>query len=79
MSSAFQERREKMQDVPQQVEEILGVDRRQFPPPQDASAITEEAKEVQDRIDTYKIQHGLKRITVVELLGLLEELGYRRA
>jgi len=32
----------------------------------------------QNVIDTYKIERRLKRITVVELLGLLENLGYRR-
>jgi hypothetical protein len=40
--------------------------------------MTAAAVELQDAIDTYKIQRRLKRITVVELLGLLDELGYRR-
>jgi len=79
MASAFQERRENVAEVPKQVEEVLGVDRRQFPPPEDPSTVTKEAQQLMDRIDAYKIERGLKRITVVELLNLLEELGYRRA
>jgi hypothetical protein len=78
MAKAFEDRRHLASEVPEQVEEILGVDRRQFPPPEDPSTVTEEAAELQDTIDTYKIQNGLKRITVVELLGLVEKLGYRR-
>lgn len=78
MAKAFEDRRQLAREVPEQVEEILGVDRRQFPPPDDASTVTAQAAELQDAIDTYKIQNGLKRITVVDLLGLLERLGYRR-
>jgi len=79
MAKAFDDRRQLAGDVPEQVEVALGVDRRQFPPPDDLAAVTEEAMELQDAIDTYKIRRRLKRITVVELLGLLDQLGYRRA
>jgi hypothetical protein len=78
MAKAFEDRRLLAGEVPEQVEEILGVDRRQFPPPENTSTVTAQAAELQDAIDTYKIQNGLKRITVVELLALLDKLGYRR-
>jgi hypothetical protein len=78
MAKSFEDRRQLAGDVPEQVEEECGVDRRQFPPPEDPSTMTAAAVELQDAIDTYKIQRRLKRITVVELLGLLDELGYRR-
>jgi len=78
MAAAFEDRRQLAGDVPEQVEAALGVDRRQFPPPDDPETMTEEAAELQNAIDTYKIERHLKRITVVELLGLLDGLGYRR-
>ena len=77
MATAFENRRQLAGDVPEQVEAALGVDRRQFPPPDDPETVTEAAAELQKVIDTYKIERRLKRITVVELLGLLENLGYR--
>lgn len=52
--------------------------RRQFPTPEDAEAVPPAAKELQRAIDVYKMEHGLKRISVVELLGVLEKLGYHR-
>jgi hypothetical protein len=51
-------------------------DRRQFPPPEDPSALTTAAVQLQEAIDNYKIERGLARITVPELIGLLEQLGY---
>jgi len=78
MAKAFDDRRQGAGNVPEQVEAALGLDRRQFPPPEDPATMTDEAMELQDAIDSYKIERHLKRITVVELLGLLETLGYRR-
>jgi len=78
MANEFEDRRQQAGEVPGQVAEALGIDRRQFPPPDDPSCMTAEAVELQDAIDTYKIERRLKRITVVELIGLLEDLGYRR-
>lgn len=54
------------------------MDRRQFPTPEDPEAVPPAAKELQWAIDVYKMEHGLKRISVVELLGVLEKLGYHR-
>ena len=54
------------------------MDRRQFPTPEDTEAVPPAAKELQWAIDVYKMEHGLKRISVVELLGVLEKLGYHR-
>jgi len=79
MAKTSEDRRQHAGDVPEQVEAALGVDRRRFPLPADPATVTPEAAELQDAIDTYKIQRRLKRITVVELLGLMENLGYRRA
>ncbi len=78
MAKAFDDRRRGTGNVFEQVEEARGVDRRQFPPPDDPSSMTTEAVELQNAIDAYKIQRRLTRITVVELLGLLDQLGYRR-
>lgn len=78
MATAFENRRQFAGNVPEQVEAALGADRRQFPPPDDQETVTDAAVELQGAIDTYKIDRRLKRITVVELLGLLENLGYRR-
>ena len=78
MANEFEDRRQQAGDFPEQVAEATGVDRRQFPPPEDPSTVTPEAVELQDAIDTYKIHRRLKRITVVELIGLLDNLGYRR-
>jgi len=77
MAHAFTERRHAVSDLPEQAE-VTGIDRRQFPPPADPQSVSPEAWDLQDAIDTYKIARGLKRITVVELLGLLQDLGYRR-
>lgn len=77
MAHAFTNRRHEVSDVPKQAE-ALGIDRRQFPPPASSENVPEAAWELQDAIDTYKMARGLKRITVAELLGLLEKLGYRR-
>ena len=54
-------------------------DPRQFPTPADPESVPPAARELQWAIDVYKMKHGLKRISVVELLGVLEQLGYRRA
>jgi len=53
-------------------------ERRQFPTPKDPEAVSPDAKELQWAIDVYKMEHGLKRISVTELLGVLERLGYHR-
>jgi len=55
-----------------------GTDRRQFPTPEDTEAVPPAAKELQWAIDVYKMEHSLKRISAVELLGVLEKLGYHR-
>jgi len=75
MARAFTDRRHEVGDPPDQAE-ALGIDRRQFPPPADPESVPEAAWELQQAIDAYKMARGLKRITVVELLGLLEDLGY---
>jgi hypothetical protein len=49
---------------------------RQFPPP--LEPLPPAAAELQWAIDVYKMEHGLKRISMLELLGVLEELGYHR-
>ena len=53
-------------------------ERRQFPAPKTPEDISPAAKELQWAIDVYKMERGLKRISVGELLGVLEELGYHR-
>jgi len=78
MASGFLERREQADDTQGPVPEATGIDRRQFPPPADPATVTPEAQQLQNAIDTYKFQRRLKRITVVELLGILESLGYSR-
>jgi len=56
-----------------------GADRRQFPPPADPVALSAAARRVQDAIDEYKLQKGLARISVEELVGILTKLGYHEA
>ncbi|HUU91881.1 MAG TPA: hypothetical protein VM238_11820 [Phycisphaerae bacterium] len=53
-------------------------DPRQFPTPADPESVPPAAKELQWAIDIYKMEHGLKRISVAEMLGVLETLGYHR-
>ena len=53
-------------------------ERRQFPPPRNPEDASPAAEELQWAIDVYKMEHGLKRISVAEMLGVLETLGYHR-
>jgi len=78
MARAFTDRRHVVGELPDQAQ-ALGIDRRQFPPPADPESVPEAARELQQAIDAYKMARGLKRISVEELLGLLEDLGYTRA
>ena len=59
--------------------ERRGGDRRQFPAPATAAALSEAARRVQAAIDEYKLQKGLARISVDELVGILTKLGYHEA
>ena len=54
------------------------LDRRQFPRPEDIDIVLPAAKELLWAIDVFKMEHGLQRISITELLGVLEELGYHR-
>ena len=54
-------------------------DRRQFPPPHDAAAVSAPGRELIKAIDAYKKDRGLLRISVDELLDVMSSLGYRRA
>ena len=53
-------------------------DRRQFPPPLDPRAVSDGERELQQAIDAYKRVRGLKRISVGQLLAVLEDLSYQR-
>jgi len=53
-------------------------DRRQFPPPDDPDKVSAAARELQRAIDAHKKERGLKRLSVDQLLGLMEQMGYRR-
>ncbi len=53
-------------------------DRRQFPVVADGDP-TEEEVRVHRAIDRYKRERGLKRISMADLMDVLEELGYRKA
>jgi len=53
-------------------------ERRQFPTPRNSESVSPAAKELQWAIDVYKMERGLKRIPVADLLGVLEKLGYHR-
>jgi len=54
-------------------------DRRQFPPPDDPDKVSAAARELQRTIDAYKKERGLNRLSIDQLLGLMEQMGYRRA
>jgi len=54
-------------------------DRRQFPPSSPDDGPSPAARELLTVIDRFKIQRGLTRISVDQLLGLMEQMGYRRA
>jgi hypothetical protein len=54
-------------------------DRRQFPPLEDPDAVSLAARHVQAAVDQFKIEHGLPRISMDQLLGVLQQLGYRQA
>ena len=53
-------------------------DRRQFPPPEDPARVTDEERQLQRAVDAFKMDRGLARISMAELLGVLGDLGYRR-
>jgi hypothetical protein len=55
-----------------------GPERRQFPPPEDPARVTPEERELQHAVDSYKMDRGLARISMAELLGVLTDLGYQR-
>jgi len=59
--------------------ERRGGDRRQFPAPATAAALSQAARKVQAAIDEYKLRNGLARISVDELVGILTKLGYHEA
>ena len=54
-------------------------DRRQFPPPDDPDKVSAAARELERAIDAYKKERGLNRLSIDQLLGLMEQMGYRRA
>ena len=58
---------------------VRGADRRQFPPPEDPARVAEAESELRAAIDAHKLERGLTRISVTELLGVMETLGYRQA
>ena len=58
---------------------VRGADRRQFPPPEYPARVSEAESKLRAAIDAYKLERGLARISIAELLGVLETLGYRRA
>jgi hypothetical protein len=62
-----------------QPKERRAADRRQFPAPATAAALSEAARRVQAAIDEYKLQKGLVRISADELVGILTKLGYHEA
>ncbi|MCX5648629.1 MAG: hypothetical protein NTX40_05970 [Planctomycetota bacterium] len=41
--------------------------------------VAEPESELRAAIDAYKLERGLPRISVSELLGVMETLGYRQA
>lgn len=58
---------------------MRGADRRQFPPPEDPTRVTEAESELRAAIDAHKLEQGLTRISVAALLGVMETPGYRQA
>ena len=84
MAESFEERRSgrdrrRSRGRAEEMPRVRGPDRRQFPPPEDPAGVTEAESELRAAIDTYKVERGLTRISVAELLGVMETLGYRRA
>lgn len=59
--------------------ERRSADRRQFPPAADPGSVSEASRRLQQSIDAYKKERGIARLSVDELLRLLEQLGYRVA
>ena len=72
------DRRESAPAAPAGVNRRLA-DRRQFPPSSPGDGPSPAARELLTVIDRFKIQQGLTRISVDQLLGLMEQMGYRRA
>jgi hypothetical protein len=84
MAGSFDERRSgrdrrRSQARPATAERERGAERRQFPPPEDPARVAEAESELRAAIDAYKLERGLTRISVTELLGVMETLGYRQA
>ena len=84
MAGSFEEHRSgrdrrRSRARPATAERVRGADRRQFPPPEDPARATEAESELRAAIDAYKLERGLVRISVSELLGVMETLGYRQA
>ena len=84
MAGSFEERRSgrdrrrsrgRVEETPR----VRGADRRQFPPPEDPARASEAESELRAAIDAHKLERGLTRISVAELLGIMETLGYRQA
>ena len=84
MAGSFEERRSgrdrrRSRGRPATAERVRGPDRQQFPPPEDPGCVTEPESELRAAIDAYKVERGLTPISVAELPGVMETLGYRRA
>ena len=84
MAGSFEERRSgrdrrRSRARAEETPRVRGADRRQFPPPEDPARVTEAESELRAAIDAYKLERGLVRISVSELLGVMETLGYRQA
>ncbi|HET6441403.1 MAG TPA: hypothetical protein VFH53_03425 [Phycisphaerae bacterium] len=84
MAGSYEERRSgrdrrRSRGQAEETTRVRGADRRQFPPPEDPARVTEGESELRAAIDAHKLERGLTRISVSELLGVMETLGYRRA
>jgi hypothetical protein len=54
-------------------------DRRQFSPRANGDGQSAAASRLQQAVDAYKRERGLARVSLDQLLGILEQLGYRQA
>jgi len=84
MAGSYEERRSgrdrrRSRGRAEETPRVRGADRRQFPPPEDPARVTESESALRAAIDAHKLERGLTRISVSELLGVMETLGYRRA
>ena len=78
IGKTFADRRQVVGGMVHGVGSDQGDERRQFPSPRNPEDVSPAAEELQWTIDVYKMERGLKRISIVQLLGVLETLGYRR-